>query len=537
MKKIICRFLVVLILFSNLGIYANASSNEVFDFSKGSTYSSWNYYHIAEALVEKYPDLLHFEIIGYSRDKKPIYAIIMTENVQEVMDRDDFYVFREHYYVEAGNHARETVNTAILMKMIEHYCMDYYDDTIIKEFHLKDELKKAVIHFIPLVNPDGFDLVKFGTSHIQTEEAKQLLNSVKDKNYKKFKANLAGVDLNRNFPDVYYDLDTKQWVDKFQKYNNQYYSEVPSGEFYAGPYAGSEPETQAIMAYVKRYDFRNFISYHSQGEVIYHDRYWFSQDVKDRELAFAEVLGKVSGYMLINKITPDSGKGSGFFGDYAVSETLKPAVTVETTKNSMPTEQKYYQKAYNQTYLLPLYAVKHGREVGYFKYRLYVDGVYVRDFNELVYAEAHASKYENSLIIEATGVPKYKLLTKPMTRTEAVTTLISKYYDLTNLTVNALDTFSDNKDIIITFAKNQNIVYGSDGNFNGQELVSPYEVAVILYRIHNNLGYIQNNEYQNYVLKNDYPDWAKDSIKFVLHNNMMEEYMFKFNKCSHDWIK
>ncbi|MFA7461879.1 MAG: S-layer homology domain-containing protein, partial [Anaerovoracaceae bacterium] len=75
----------------------------------------------------------------------------------------------------------------------------------------------------------------------------------------------------------------------------------------------------------------------------------------------------------------------------------------------MPTDQSLYQEAYTENGLLPLYAVRHGRETGYFKYRLYVDGFYIRDFSDYVYAKAHADKLEGAVIVADAGVPEMML--------------------------------------------------------------------------------------------------------------------------------
>ena len=383
-----------------------AESVDIFDYDKGSAYSSSDYYRIAQELVAAYPEILHFETIGFSRDKNPIYAITMTENVREAIARDDFSLYRTHYYVEAGTHGRETVNTPIVIKIIEDYAKDYYDDNYIAEFNLKEELGKAAIHFIPLVNPDGFDLVKFGTGSVNTQAATTLLSAVAKTNFSDYKANIAGVDLNRNFPDEYYDTITMKWINKFQVYRGSIPSDDPSNGYYAGPYGGSEPETAAVMDYVLRYDFRNFLSFHSRGKYIDCGKYWFGADYNKRAFELAMALHDVNHYRVDSY---SSGKESGFLSDYAVAQTLKPVVTIETTLGDLPTHQSLYKEAYAENYLLPLYAVRQGNTSGYLKYRLYVDRTYVRDFSEYIYAKAHADRYEESTIVAGTGIPEMTL--------------------------------------------------------------------------------------------------------------------------------
>jgi len=508
-----------------------ATSADLVDINKGESYSSYDYYNMAKALVEKYPDILQLEIIGQSIDKKPIYSIIMTENAKESLNRDDFNVDKLHFQIEAGNHARETVNAAIVMKLIEDYAKDYYNDSHIKEFNLKSELSTIALHCIPLVNPDGHDLAKFGRNSVNTPEALKVLDSVKDTNYSRFKANLNGVDLNRNFPDEYFDKNTNTWINKFQVHVNQFHSYTPSGEHYGGPYGGSEPETQAIMKYVTKYDFRNFLSFHSRGNVIYSAKFWFSKEYNDRELALAKVASKINGYTIIHEST---GKGSGFLSDYTAAQTLKPSITIETTTAEMPTKQAYFQDAYNKNYLVPLYIAQEGKKSGYFKYRLYVDNKYVRDFYDKDYAYAHAKRL-GGIIVEGDGVPVNKLV-NPITRADFIEHIIIENYDVTNLNINTEDTFIDDTSLFTTFAKNIGVLSHGDGYFRPNDNITTIEAATMIYRLDTLLGRVTDYNYLTLNLDKQYPKWAINPIKYAIYTNKLHKDAFKTELLSRDLI-
>lgn len=64
------------------------------------------------------------------------------------------------------------------------------------------------------------------------------------------------MDLNNNFDAGWADIDLKIW---------------PSYGSYKGDYAEFEPETQALAAYARRYDYACYVSYHSMGQLIYYD--------------------------------------------------------------------------------------------------------------------------------------------------------------------------------------------------------------------------------------------------------------------------
>lgn len=538
--RLLKRSLIVLIAFLFITYIPSYASSDLIDINKGATYTSDDLYELSKQLVNTYPDILHLEIIGYSVDSKPIYAIVMTDNIKEEINREDFNVSNFHFYVEAGMHAREIANPVNVLKMIETYAKDYYDDSVIKEFNLKDELKDSAIHFIPLVNPDGFDLVKFGRDSVKTSKALSILDSIKDKNYTSWKANISGVDINMNFPDEYYDATMKQWVNKFRKYPSKFYSAVPSSEFYGGPYGGSEPETQAIMNYILKYDFRNFLSLHSMGKYVDCGKYWFSKEYNRRNLELGHIVNKYNGYKIV---TSSSGKGGGFLSDFVAARTHKPIVTVETTAVLTPTPQEYYQEAYNDTYLLPLYFVRHGRNVGYFKYRLYVDNVYVRDYYDKNYAYANAERLDGE-IVEGEGRPSHYLY-KPITRAEFLAMIIKKYFNDVNLFVNPLlavpkdihfllfdsfgkvNVFKDDLSMYPNFARFIGILSSNEDNFRPNDPITTYEATKIIYNTHKVLDMIDFDVIGlDIELPAVCPGWAVDGVKYVLYKKYVDVNFF-----------
>jgi g-D-glutamyl-meso-diaminopimelate peptidase len=404
MQKVIAIMLTGLLSIGSLGNFGFIYSEDIFSINHGASYSSDDLYRTAMNLTARYPEILTLEVIGRSIDLNPIYVLILTADVNEAMQREDFNVYRKHYFVEAGTHARENANPSIVMKQIEDFCKDYYDDAHIADFNLSEMLEGAVIHFVPLVNPDGFDLVLFGPGSVRTFMGKMALSTVKDMNYSKFKANLAGVDINRNYPLEYLNAQTGEWIRNIEKNTNALYSPVPRGSFYPGPISGSEPETRTIMRYVLKYDFRNYISYHSRGNVIIASTEWFGREYTSRQSRLAAIASDVTGYDILMSYDEN---GSGYFSDFAAAQTLKPTVTVETTTAELPTSQLYFAEAYQRTYLLPLYFVQEGERQGYFRYRLYVNGRYERDYPDPDYANYHAVRM-GGIIVEGEGTPAFE---------------------------------------------------------------------------------------------------------------------------------
>ena len=108
--------------------------------------------------------------------------------------------------------------------------------------------------FIPVANPDGYDF---------TFEPGQRLwrKNLRDNNGDGVITPGDGVDLNRNYP--------YKWG-----YDNEGSSPNPASETYRGPAPGSEPETQALDAFVQRVDPEFFVNYHSAAELLLYGIGW-----------------------------------------------------------------------------------------------------------------------------------------------------------------------------------------------------------------------------------------------------------------------
>ncbi|MCH4888628.1 hypothetical protein EZV73_13630 [Acidaminobacter sp. JC074] len=499
MRKIIAIFLLVL-------------SSVTFAEDIDKLYTAETLYDQVISLENKYPEIIKVVHLGQSTDGRPIYAVVMTENVHITMRVSEGYVEKMHFLVESGIHSRENPGPNLMVKMIEDYAKDYYDDSVIEDYNLKELLSSNVLHIIPLSNPDGYNLSNRGLYTI-SKENQNLLLSFRDQDFRNYKSNIRGVDLNRNFPGYYYDVDLERWRDIWNMIHNEYTSYRPGGAFYFGTHAGSEVETKLMMDYFLDYDFRNYLSFHSKGEVIYYDKWMLSDNHNKHASNLAYKIALETGYDMVASSRYTS--SSGYSTDFVAMNTLKPSLTVETVhwKQTLPVTTSVVNRAYDQVKHVPLIAMKEGNRVGYFDYKWYLDGRYVRDFEDQVYAKAFYDEY-GGMVLKYEGRPRL-FLNENMNKVTRLE-MIQEVMALVSDKVVPGQAYLDCDDLSVRKARTLGIISDQD-YFRPDDYATHEETYVVL----------KQAFYDDYVLSNDHQVnirafWAVEAIKILHENNIID---------------
>lgn len=264
-------------------------------------------------LASRYPSYFTYRSIGTSLDGRSIYcATLGNPNASRQI------------VVTAGIHAREYISCLLVMAQAEFYLDNYAVGS--RNGETFSELFSAcAVVIVPMVNPDGVTLAQKGIASVRNEEVKKLLlaayesdkkygltasSSSMDGYFRTWKANLAGVDLNRNFA-------TPDW-ESYRKMLK------PSMQNFKGTTPESEPETQALTALMA--DLSNPVAslcIHSQGEVVY----WNcgqTGELLESSRALARIAVTLTGYRYITEENHDAS-----FSDYCVMNLDVPAITVE----------------------------------------------------------------------------------------------------------------------------------------------------------------------------------------------------------------
>lgn len=270
---------------------------------------------IAYGLKARYP-FADVGSVGTSVLGKPLYYIKAGEGEREV-----FY--------NASHHANEWITTPLLLLFMERYLKSYVNNGNIGNNNARNLYNTASLYMVPLVNPDGVDLVT-GALSMDSEAYKNAV-AISEK-YPDipfpdgWKANISGDDLNLNYP--------AEWEKARQiKFAKGFVSPAPRD--YVGTAPLSAKESKIIYDFTKNHNFRLTLSYHTQGEVIY----WKFLDYNpEGSFEIAQKFGQSSGYTV--ETTPIE---SGYAGykDWFISEYNLPGYTIEVGRgvNPLPISQ------------------------------------------------------------------------------------------------------------------------------------------------------------------------------------------------------
>ena len=279
-------------------------------------------------LKKRFP-FLTVEVIGKSVENRSIYLIKFGSGKRKV-------------FICGGTHACEWITVPVLIKWINQICHLYNKKGLADGKDISELFKKTSIYLVPMVNPDGIELQIKGLT-LWKKNKKNLFKWNNDsKDFSKWKANIRGVDLNRNYH--------AKW-EKCKEIEEELGIKGPWFEAYAGEFAESEPETKALANYARQECFDMALSYHTQGRVIY---WTFNHIMIPGAEEMGRKLSRVSGYDLD---IPDEDASYGGYKDWFIQEFKKPGYTIECGfgENPLPLEQ--FDEIYNENFKLLLTAV------------------------------------------------------------------------------------------------------------------------------------------------------------------------------------
>lgn len=274
-----------------------------------------------EALARKYPIIR----IGYYAESvmgKRIPYVTLGEGEEEV-----FY--------SASMHANEWINSVVMMKFIEDFADAYEKDEELFGYNVRNIFSSRTIYIVPMVNPDGVDLVLNNIPRMSSyyRNALQIANNYPAIPFPNgWKANIRGVDLNLQFP--------AEWERARElKFAQGFTSPAPRDFVGFGPL--TEPESFGLYNFTLERNFKLILAYHTQGEVIFWRYLNFNPPGAE---AVANEFARVSGYQLVNEADSESYAG---YRDWFISYYNRPGYTVETGLGVNPLPISQFDKIYS----------------------------------------------------------------------------------------------------------------------------------------------------------------------------------------------
>ena len=272
------------------------------------------------ALTQAYP-FCRSELLTQTAFGKPVRTLVIGEGPRRVL-------------YTAAHHANEWITTPVLLKFVEEFAEAIQNGGTIDGLDAGQLAKEVTIYTVPMVNPDGVDLVTgaLQPGQIPYETAVELSRNYPNIPFPDgWKANLMGVDLNLQYP--------AGWLQAREIKFSQGYDH-PGPRDYVGRAPLNQLESRALADYTEEVDPELVLAYHTQGKVIY----WQFADVfvpGAKELG--QKMADLSGYALED--TPYESAFAGF-KDWFIKVFRRPGYTIEVGEGINPLPLSQFDEIY-----------------------------------------------------------------------------------------------------------------------------------------------------------------------------------------------
>lgn len=283
------RFFSVLLLLSLP--FGNPSKEKIVEENRPYTYDILNR-DLAD-LHERYKQVIQIKCIGTTYLHKKIWAIKLGTGEKNIV-------------LVGTHHAREWLTSMLLMKMLETYAKDYQEEKKVTNI-----LNEVSIWFVPMLNPDGVDIQQNKFHHFSALDVNHLIRMNDGSFYfHSWKANGVGIDLNRQYPAGWEELDVEP--------------DVPFSKFYKGKAPLEAKEIIALTQFIEKTQPSAAVAYHTAGREIY----WKYKNGKylKRDKRIAKKISKLTGYKLGE---PGEKAVGGGLTDWFITTYHRPAMTIE----------------------------------------------------------------------------------------------------------------------------------------------------------------------------------------------------------------
>lgn len=278
---------------------------------------------IIRAIVQTYP-FCRTEVLTQTAFGRPLRTLVIGNGPRKVV-------------YSAAHHANEWITSLLLLKFAEDFAKAIAENGQIGGIDARDVAEAATVYMVPMVDPDGVDLVvgQIGPGTVEYEIARRLSDNYPDIPFPDgWKANLLGIDLNLQYPAGWLQAREIKFSQGFTK---------PGPRDYVGRAPLNQLESRAMAGYTEFIDPDIVIAFHTQGKLIF----WTFRDI---EVPGAEELGRefarLSGYTLADVPFESSFAG---YKDWFIQKFRRPGYTIEAGLGQNPLPIAQFDEMYEAT--------------------------------------------------------------------------------------------------------------------------------------------------------------------------------------------
>ena len=276
---------------------------------------------LIQALARQYP-IISVRQFGTTAFGRPLWAVTLGSGERKVL-------------YTAAHHANEWITAYVLLRFAEELAQAITTGGTVYGIPAAT-LAKTQITLVPLVDPDGVDLVTgaIAPGSVEYELARILGDNYPDIPFPDgWKANLMGVDLNLQYPAGWLRAREIKFGQGFTK---------PGPRDYVGRAPLSQLESRALAELTEGIDPALVLAYHTQGRVIY----WQFEDIQvPGAEALARDFARTSGYAL--EQVPEMSAYAGY-KDWFIRYFRRPGFTIEVGEGENPLPLQQFEQIYRE---------------------------------------------------------------------------------------------------------------------------------------------------------------------------------------------
>ena len=284
-----------------------------------------------EKLKEIYPGL-QVKTIATTAFSRPVQAVELGTGARKV-------------FFSASHHANEWITSLVLLKFLEDLVTAVNTGGSLLGEDARQLLNGATIYIVPMVDPDGVDLVTGAIQPNSREyaQAERISRSFPDIPFPEgWKANLNGVDLNLQYPAGWLKAREIKFMQGFDR---------PAPRDYVGLYPLSQPESRGLAAYTEEIDPDLVVAFHTQGKEIYWE---FGDYFVPGAQELGQIFADVSGYTLAQVAVSSSYAG---YKDWFIQRFRRPGYTIEAGLGVNPLPISQFDEIYRDNLPILLAAI------------------------------------------------------------------------------------------------------------------------------------------------------------------------------------